>query len=564
MQFFAPGGVVGPYKLIRELGRGGMGEVWLAERADGSLKRPVALKLPILSLHNRAFAERFSRERDILAQLTHPQIARLYDAGVTAAGQPYLALEYVEGEPITDYCDGKRLGLEQRLELFLGVLRAVQYAHTHLIVHRDLKPSNIMVNRDGQVRLLDFGIAKLLVDGVAHETELTQDGGRALTPRYASPEQIAGGAVSTASDVYALGVVLYELLTGESPHLRNGQTHPMEARADVSRPSQAVRDKGKSRVPTLNAKKLAAALRGDLDTIVMRALRNQPGDRYPTADAFAQDIVWYLKGEPVLARPESRWYRARKLVLRNKAAVGASLLIAASLIAGIVATGWEERVAVMERGRANAKSQESEEHRRRAEEEARHAEEQRGIAVRAQQRAEEQRRDAESQRDSNRHLLYLAEMNLAEQSWHSSAVRRTEELLLKYVPKTGEEDLRGLEWYYLWRLSHSERTLLRFPSGVTGVAFSPDGRLMAVSHSGIVALLDLVKAQVSGVLQSEARNVCELARKGSISRSGFHARQQAAGGYRGPDHQALGRAGAARGRLVAGTHRLRIYHLFPR
>src|SRR5215469_4271923 len=170
-QFFAAGAIVGPYKLNHELGRGGMGEVWLAERADGSLKRPVALKLPIVSVRNRAFAERFGRERDILAQLTHPQIARLYDAGVTAAGQSYLALEYVEGEPITDYCDGKRLGLKQRLMLFLDVLRAVQYAHTNLIVHRDLKPSNILVNRDGHVRLLDFGIAKLLVEGEAYETE---------------------------------------------------------------------------------------------------------------------------------------------------------------------------------------------------------------------------------------------------------------------------------------------------------------------------------------------------------------------------------------------------------
>jgi serine/threonine-protein kinase len=283
-------------------------------------------------------------------------------------------LEYVEGEPITDDCDGKQLGLKQRLKLFLDVLRAVQYAHTNLIVHRDLKPSNILVDREGRVRLLDFGIAKLLVEGEAQETELTQAGGRALTPEYASPEQFAGGAVSTASDVYALGVILYELLTGERPHKRKrGVARVMEAEPDVSRPSQAVRDEGKSQARAVSTKKLAAALRGDLDTIVMRALRNQPVDRYPTADAFAQDIERYLNAEPVLARPESRWYRARKFVLRNKLAVGASVLIAASLVAGIVATGWEARVAVAERGRADAKAQESELHRRRAEEEARRA-----------------------------------------------------------------------------------------------------------------------------------------------------------------------------------------------
>jgi WD40 repeat protein/serine/threonine protein kinase len=516
---FAVGMQIGPYRLVRQLGHGGMGVVWLAERADGALKRPVALKLPMTPLHHAGPSERFARERDILAQLTHPQIARLYDAGMADGGQPYLALEYVDGEAITAYCDRQALGVKARLKLFLDVLRAVQYAHSNLIVHRDLKPSNILVNREGHVRLLDFGIAKLLVEGEAQETELTQAGGRALTPEYASPEQLAGGAVSTASDVYALGVVLYELLTGESPRKRRrGVARVMEAEADVSRPSQAVRDESKSQARALSTKKLAAALKGDLDTIVMRALHNQPADRYPTADTFAQDIERYLNGEPVLARPESRWYRARKFVLRNKLAVGASLLIAASLVAGIVATGWEAQVAVAERGRADAKAKESERHRQRAEAETRRAQEQGRVAVREQQRAEEQRRIAlqeqqhaeeqrravEAQRDSNRRLLYIAEMNLAEQSWQSNAVGRTEELLLKYVPKPGEEDLRGLEWYYLWRLSHSELAKLRFPNTTVGVAFSPDGRLLAVGHSGMVTLLDLFERKVFGALQAKA------------------------------------------------------------
>lgn len=296
----------------------------------------------------------------------------------------------------------------------------------------------------------------------------------------------------------------------------------------------------KSQARALGTKKLAAALKGDLDTIVMRALRNQPPDRYPTADALAQDIERYLNGEPVLARPESQWYRARKFVLRNKLAVGASVLIAASLVAGIVATGLEARVAVAERGRADAKAQESEQHRRRAEEEARctqeqgriavreqqraeahhrialqeqqRAQEQSQIAVREQQRAEQQRREAEAQRDSNRRLLYIAEMNLAEQSWQSNAVRRTEELLLKYVPKPGEDDLRGLEWYYLWQLSHTEHALLRFASGsATGVAFSPDGRLLTVGHRAMVTLFDLFRAQALGALQSEKGFVKDLA-----------------------------------------------------
>src|SRR5258708_6444235 len=204
---FIPGGLIGPYRLVRDLGQGGMGVVWLAERADREVKRPVALKLPIVSLHNRTLAERFARERDILAQLTHPNIARLYDAGATEQGQPYLALEYVEGETIIGYCDTRSLGLKPRLQLFVQVLRAVQYAHTNLIVHRDLKPANILVTGRGDVRLLDFGIAKLLTEGEANETELTRIGGRALTPDYASPEQIAGNTVTPASDAYSLVLV---------------------------------------------------------------------------------------------------------------------------------------------------------------------------------------------------------------------------------------------------------------------------------------------------------------------------------------------------------------------
>ena len=183
---------IGPYRLLRELGHGGMGVVWLAERADGELKRQVALKLPIVSLHNRALVDRFTRERDILAQLTHPRIARLYDAGIADGGQPFLAIEYVEGETIAAHCDREGFGLKPRLKLFLQVLDAVQYAHTNLVVHRDLKPANILVTAGGDVRLLDFGIAKLLTQGEAHETELTRMGGRLLTPDYASPEQVAG------------------------------------------------------------------------------------------------------------------------------------------------------------------------------------------------------------------------------------------------------------------------------------------------------------------------------------------------------------------------------------
>ena len=213
------GARVGPYRLKRELGAGGMADVWLAERADGAFTRDVALKLPITSRLRRDLAERFARERDILARLEHPHIARLYDAGVSEDGLPYLAMEYVDGLPITEYCDAHKLDIAARLRLFAQVLDAVQFAHASLIIHRDLKPSNILVTAAGEVRLLDFGIAKLLAENeTALETQLTQMAGRAMTPDYASPEQIKGESLTIATDVYSLGVVLYELLAGCRPY----------------------------------------------------------------------------------------------------------------------------------------------------------------------------------------------------------------------------------------------------------------------------------------------------------------------------------------------------------
>ena len=239
-----PGTSVGPYRLIREIGRGGMGAVWLAERADGLMKREVALKLPILAASRAALAERFAREREILAPLVHPHIARLYDAGFADDGQPFLALEYVAGEPITAYCDRSALSIATRVELFHQVLSAVQYAHANLVLHRDLKPSNILVGPQGEIKLLDFGIAKLMTAGAAHETALTQLAGRALTPDYAAPEQVNGAPLTTASDVYALGVVLYELLAGVRPYrLKRGTRAEIEEAIlgqDVARPSAMI------------------------------------------------------------------------------------------------------------------------------------------------------------------------------------------------------------------------------------------------------------------------------------------------------------------------------------
>jgi serine/threonine-protein kinase len=303
-----PGERVGPYQLVRELGVGGMAEVWLAQRADGAYKREVALKVPTLARLRKDLARRFVRERDILASLEHPNIARLYDAGVSPDGLPYLVMEYVRGQPLTTWCDARRVGLRERLKLFLQVLDAVQFAHARRVIHRDLKPSNVLVTEAGQVRLLDFGIAKLLAEEEeADGPPLTQFYARALTPDYASPELLRGEPVDVAGDVYSLGVVLYELLAGSRPYqLRPAasmaQLGQAMENARVEKPSAQVRPgAGIERATTQG--RLTGRLRGALDAIVLKTLARRPADRYPGAVALADDLQAYLSGEPVEAVP---------------------------------------------------------------------------------------------------------------------------------------------------------------------------------------------------------------------------------------------------------------------
>ena len=274
---------VGPYRLLRPIGSGGMADVWLAERDDGAFAREVALKLPLVSRLRRDLAVRFARERDILARLEHPHIARFYDAGVSADGLPYLAMEYVDGRPITTWCDEHRVDLAGRIQLFAQVLSAVQFAHANLVIHRDLKPSNILVTDDGQVRLLDFGIAKLLAadEERAPETQLTRSSGRALTPEYASPEQMRGEALTIASDVYSLGVVLFEVLVGSRPYRLKiesaAQLEEAILAADPLRPSANVTDAAAAS-RGVSPRRLAKQLAGDLDTVVLKALAKSPGE----------------------------------------------------------------------------------------------------------------------------------------------------------------------------------------------------------------------------------------------------------------------------------------------
>ncbi len=339
------GRTVGAYRLIQEIGRGGMGTVWLGERADGMLRRRVAIKLPHPGIYGLRFAERFHREREILASLAHPHIGRLYDAGVTDEGQPFLALEYIEGTDLIVYCDSRQLRIRDRLILFVQVLSAVHYANSHLVIHRDLKPSNILVTQDGQAKLLDFGVAKLILDGASHATELTRMGGQALTPSYASPEQLLAEPISTASDVYSLGVVLFELLTGERPYRNTLDSRVSLEEAilagDIARPSRAVQNVANCLARGATDRKLSAILRGDLDNILLKALARQPEQRYATADAFSQDIQRYLERQPILAKAASAPYRWKKFVRRNRLAVGALAAVIIALAAGLTAALWE-------------------------------------------------------------------------------------------------------------------------------------------------------------------------------------------------------------------------------
>ena len=327
---------VGPYLLMRALGHGGMAEVWLAARVDGVLKREVALKVPALNVLRQDLAQRFALERDILAGLEHPNIARLYDAGVTAEALPYLAMEFVPGKSLGAWADEQRLGVSSRIELFLQVLEAVQYAHDRGVLHRDIKPSNVLVTDKGQVRLLDFGVAKLLQ---TDQASLTRVYGRAFTPEYASPEQILGEPLQERSDIYSLGVMLYELLAGSPPYRISardsaGWIEKTANGAQIERPSAQVGvDAATARATT--PKKLARRLRGDLDAIVLKCLAKSPADRYASAAAVVEDLRRYLAAEPVQAQPGTPSYRLTKFVLRHRAGVAVTGLLA--LLAGLLA-----------------------------------------------------------------------------------------------------------------------------------------------------------------------------------------------------------------------------------
>jgi eukaryotic-like serine/threonine-protein kinase len=340
------GDTIGPYRLISLIGTGGMGAVWLAQQSHGAVVRDVALKLP-RSGWNPGLADRLKRECSILSKLEHPHIARLYDAGLAEKDRPYLAMEYIEGIPIDQYCRESRLGVEATLRLFLMIADAIAYAHGRLVVHRDLKPSNILVDTKGGVHVVDFGLAKLLDADASPHPAITRQGGRAFTPSYASPEQIIGGDISVGSDVYSLGVLLFELLTGARPYeLKRESVAALEEAILTADALPA------SRVPGLDAP-TARALRGDIENILAKALAKKIDQRYSTIEAFATDVRLHLDGQPVSAHAMSFSYRAGKFIRRNRLVLGAAVLLACAVLAGVAGILHQARRADAEARQAS-------------------------------------------------------------------------------------------------------------------------------------------------------------------------------------------------------------------
>jgi eukaryotic-like serine/threonine-protein kinase len=410
---YQPGSTIGPYTLIESVGEGGMGSVWRARRADGLMDREVAIKLIALGMRTVAIRERFARERQILASLNHPNIARLYDAGVSGGGQPYLVLELVDGERIDVFADRATLPVAARLRLFLQVLAAVGHAHQHLVVHRDLKPGNILVSPQGEVKLLDFGVSKLLDDSeqAASASAFTREAGRLLTPEYAAPEQLKNHPITTATDVYALGVLLYQLLTGCLPYAEVGDTpislahaiveadpprasvvatraatlapgarfsatdpgpYVTSAAANNEIPAAQFGAKSGETAPQVfdtispsaradkratTTRKLASSLAGDLDNILAKALKKDPYERYATVAEFADDVRAHLELRPVKAQPDTLRYRTEKFMRRNRGAVATAGFTMFAILAGVAATAWQANEARKQSQIAQAEAQ---------------------------------------------------------------------------------------------------------------------------------------------------------------------------------------------------------------
>ena len=433
---------IGVYELQGEIGQGGMATVYLAERTDDEFSQQVALKLVSPSLNAVEITRRFKQERQILASLDHPNIARLLDGGTTEEGWPYLVMEYIAGQPITDYCRERSLPLVERLRLFQSVCAAVAYAHRNLVIHRDIKPSNILVTEDGTAKLLDFGIAKVFAPDSASKARQTVTGLHPMTPEYASPEQLREETVATTTDVYSLGVLLYELLVGAHPFdLKNLPLHEISrivCEEEPTPPSAKTGQFGKLSYPA--AENPSRRLRGDLDNIALKSLRKDARQRYQTVEEFSQDISRHLAGETVNARPATLRYRTGKFIKRHKAQLTLVLVIMLALF-GLLA------------------------------------------------REVQLRRRVEDQNLKQRRQLYSAQMQQALQHWEDGNLAQMRETLTAWQPQSGAEELRGFEWGYLWRLLNSESHNIELQGGIRTLALSPDGKVIGAGMDNRTAVL---------------------------------------------------------------------------
>jgi serine/threonine protein kinase len=480
------GKVVGPYRLQEQIGEGGMGTVWVAEQTQ-PVRRKVALKLIKPGMDSKTVLARFEAERQALALMDHPNIAKVLDGGTTENGRPFFVMEFVKGIPFTKYCDDARLSVEERLALFLPVCHAVQHAHQKGIIHRDLKPSNILVCLYDGVpipKVIDFGLAKAMYQPLTEHTLHTAQGLMMGTPLYMSPEQaeLNNLDVDTRTDIYSLGVILYELLTGTTPlerkRLKEAAWHEMlRLIKEEEPPRPSTRLSGSGTLPNVAAQrklepaKLTKLVRGDLDWIVMKALDKERGGRYETANGLARDLQNYLADEPVEAMPPSRGYRLRKFARKHKKALVTTLAFAVLLVAGAVLSTllavWAmaaegEAVEAKVAAEANAKTAEAN-----------------GRAAEANGRAAEAN-------------LYVARMNLAQTDWENANVGRIRAEALDPYRQAGKRDPRGWEWYYQERLCQLElRTLKGHTNWVQSVAFSPDGsRLTSAYADGTIEVWD--------------------------------------------------------------------------
>jgi serine/threonine protein kinase/WD40 repeat protein len=493
----APAQMIGRYKLLEKIGEGGFGEVWMADQRE-PVKRRVALKIIKLGMDSRQIVARFEAERQALAMMDHANIAKIFDADVTDTGRPYFVMELVRGIKITEYCDQNQLPTQERLRLFILVCQAIQHAHQKGIIHRDIKPSNILVTLHDGVpvpKVIDFGIAKATQQELTDKTVFTQFQQFIGTPAYISPEQaeMSGLDIDTRADIYSLGVLLYELLVGQTPFdgqelLRGGldalrqiirEKEPQRPSTKLNTLPAADRTTAGKRRHT-DVGKLVHQLQGDLDWIVMKCLEKDRTRRYDTANGLAMDIQRHLANEPVVARPPSAAYKLQKAWQRNKLAFTAGAIVAVALVVGSGVSTWQAFVATRARSAAQtaqvlaqAKQQEAETERERADSQAQKA--------------------SESQQQSRR-LLYASDMNLAQQTLKLNNLGKARRLLDRHRPQPGEEDLRGWEWRYLWQLTRSSAlvTLTNRPTRGFSVSFSPDGTRLAVGwFNGLVDLWDV-------------------------------------------------------------------------